>query len=80
MAAQEEQAATDVGEKVDEKNDSKLDVSKVGDSDSSEPEKPVPVMSEDEYPRGIALVLLSASALVAVFLIALDQVSTSGAP
>jgi hypothetical protein len=54
------------------------DVNHAGDSDSSDPEKcaPVKAIVDDEYPSGLKLVLLSAATLVAVFLIALDQVRT----
>jgi hypothetical protein len=50
---------------------------KAGDSDSSNEgtRNPVRHMSDDEYPQGFRLVLLAGASLVAVFLIALDQVS-----
>lgn len=37
----------------------------------------VPTMKDEEYPHGLPLVLLAGASLIAVFLIALDQVSTS---
>lgn len=45
------------------------------DSDDAETRKAVQQMSDDEYPQGFKLVLLAGASLVAVFLIALDQVS-----
>lgn len=50
---------------------------KSNDSDNSNAEmtKPDRHMSDDEYPQGFRLVLLAGASLVAVFLIALDQVS-----
>jgi hypothetical protein len=52
------------------------DVNNVGDSDSTHPEKPVHGMPDDKYPHGLNLVLLAGASIAAVFLIALDQVST----
>jgi len=52
------------------------DVNNVGDSDSTRPEKLVHGMPDDKYPHGLNLVLLAGASIVAVFLIALDQVST----
>lgn len=52
------------------------DVINVGDSDSAHPEKPIQGMTDDQYPHGLKLVLLAGASIVAVFLIALDQVST----
>lgn len=49
---------------------------KVEDSDSAEAIKPDLHMSEDQYPHGLKLALLAGSSLIAVFLIALDQVSS----
>ena len=46
------------------------------DVDDAEAEKPVQHIPDDQYPRGLKLVLLAGASLVAVFLIALDQVST----
>lgn len=53
------------------------EINKVGDSDSETPEKPIETIPDDQYPHGLALALLSGAALIAVFLIALDQVSIS---
>jgi hypothetical protein len=52
-----------------------LDVNVVGDSDSTHTEIPQG-MADDQYPHGLKLVLLAGASIVAVFLIALDQVST----
>ena len=49
---------------------------KFSDTDSAESRKPVQHMSDDQYPHGLKLVLLAGASLVAVFLIALDQVSS----
>ena len=49
---------------------------KFSDTDSAESRKPVQHISDDQYPRGLKLVLLAGASIVAVFLIALDQVST----
>jgi hypothetical protein len=48
----------------------------VGDSDSADLEKPVQDTTDDQYPHGLKLVALAGASIVAVFLIALDQVST----
>lgn len=52
------------------------DVNNIGDSDSPHPEKPIQGITEDQYPHGLKLVLLAGASVVAVFMIALDQVST----
>lgn len=52
------------------------DVKNISDSDSAHPEKLVQGVTDDQYPHGLKLVLLAGSSIVAVFLIALDQVST----
>lgn len=52
------------------------DMNNVGHSDSAHPEKPVHGMPDDQYPHGLKLILLAGASIVAVFLIALDQVST----
>jgi MFS transporter, DHA2 family, glioxin efflux transporter len=36
--------------------------------------QPYPPMTDDQYPHGLKLILLAGSSLIAVFLIALDQV------
>ena len=46
-----------------------------GEVDKAVLDSSTPEMSDDDYPHGIKLVLLSAASLVSVFLIALDQVS-----
>lgn len=46
-----------------------------GFSSNAGTSKPDQHMSDDEYPHGFRLVLLAGASLVAVFLIALDQVS-----
>lgn len=48
------------------------------DIETAEPEKAVQAMTDADYPHGLKLVLLSGAALVAVFLIALDQVRLCG--
>ena len=48
---------------------------KISDSDSAEPNKPDQHMSDDQYPHGLKFVLLAGASIIAVFLIALDQVS-----
>lgn len=52
------------------------DVNSIGDSNSTHPEKPVHGIPDDQYPHGLNLILLAGASIVAVFLIALDQVST----
>lgn len=52
------------------------DVNDVGDSGSVHLEKPAQGMTDDQYPHGLQLVLLAGASIIAVFLIALDQVST----
>ena len=47
----------------------------VRDSDSTNTDIPQ-VVAKDQYPHGLKLVLLAGASIVAVFLIALDQVST----
>lgn len=44
------------------------------ESDGTNLEKPVEVVTQDQYPHGLKLVALSSACLVSVFLIALDQV------
>ena len=44
-------------------------------SSTASPEKPVEDITEDQYPHGFRLVLLAGATIIAVFLIALDQVS-----
>ena len=43
-------------------------------------EKPNHDMTDDQYPHGIKLVILAGASIIAVFLIALDQVSSKSAP
>jgi hypothetical protein len=52
------------------------DVGNIGDSDSTQPEKLVNGIIDDQYPHGLILVCLAGASLIAVFLIALDQVSS----
>lgn len=52
------------------------DVTSVGDNDMAQLEKPIDSITDDQYPHGITLALLSGSSMIAVFLIALDQAST----
>ena len=52
----------------------------VSDTDGADAEKPIQAMTEDQYPHGIKLVLLAGASIIAVFLIALDQVSTHEQP
>lgn len=51
------------------------DVKTVHDNDSADPEKPIESVSDDEYPQGLRMAILVAATVIAVFLIALDQVS-----
>ena len=51
-------------------------VNNVGGSNTVHPEKPVQGMPDDQYPHGMKLLFLAGASIVAVFLIALDQVST----
>jgi len=45
------------------------------ENDTSDTEKPIAASSaEEEYPQGLKLVVLSSATIIAVFLIALDQV------
>lgn len=77
MAVSVEKATTAV-EKTDMAEPSIMngsDVKHDGDIESASLEKPMPGMTEDQYPHGMKLVLLAVASLVAVFLIALDQVS-----
>jgi MFS transporter, DHA2 family, glioxin efflux transporter len=46
-----------------------------GERDGTMQEKPKDVMTEDLYPHGIHFVFLAGASIIAVFLIALDQVS-----
>lgn len=76
--------ASEVEEKASEaggmKNHSTLDapdVKNAGDTDSKPSEQSPQETSKDEYPHGLQLVLLAGASLVAVFLIALDQVRIS---
>lgn len=50
--------------------------SDVDDSATAIPEKPVEGIIDDQYPQGYRLVVLAGATAIAVFLIALDQVST----
>ncbi len=52
-----------------------LDVNNAGDSASTRREEPIHDMPDDQYPHGLKLALLAGASIVAVFLIALDQVS-----
>ena len=47
------------------------------ESDRTSLEKSTHDMAEDQYPHGLKLVLLAGASIVAVFLIALDQVRTN---
>jgi MFS transporter, DHA2 family, glioxin efflux transporter len=51
------------------------DNDKISDNDSPQPEKDVQDTTDNEYPQGIRRILLAGASVVAVFLIALDQVS-----
>lgn len=68
-----------VGE-TDSPNPSTLnthEVDNIGHSDSLHPEKlDRGIITDDQYPHGLILVFLAGASLIAVFLIALDQVST----
>ena len=78
MAVPNEKGTQDFGE-TDSPKPSTLstsDVNNVGDSDSAHPEKPVQGMTDDLYPHGLKLVLVAGASIIAVFLIALDQVRT----
>lgn len=78
MAVPDQKAIMAVGE-TDSPKPSTLNqpnANSVGDSDNARPEKPVQAMTDDKYPHGLKLVILAGAALIAVFLIALDQVST----
>jgi len=78
MAVPNEKAIMAVGE-TDSSKPSTLNtpgVNNVSDSDSTQPENPVQEMTDDQYPHGLKLVILTGASIVAVFLIALDQVST----
>ena len=77
MALPNEKATIAVGE-TDSPRPSSLnapDVNNGGDSDSANSGKAVEGMTDDQYPHGLKLVLLAGASVVAVFLIALDQVS-----
>lgn len=77
MASSDSQATMTV-EETDTSKDETLDtseVNKVGDGESAQPEKAAQDMNEDQYPHGLKLVLLAGASIIAVFLIALDQVS-----
>jgi hypothetical protein len=51
-------------------------VGRAGESDNSAAfEKPVDEMTDDQYPHGLKLWLLTGASLAATFLISLDQVS-----
>jgi hypothetical protein len=52
------------------------DVDNIADGESNTSEKHAQHISEDQYPHGAKLVILAAASMVAVFMIALDQVST----
>jgi hypothetical protein len=49
----------------------------VSDSDIKEPQGQIRSMINDEYPHGMQLIFLAGASVIAVFLIALDQVSAS---
>ncbi len=53
------------------------DMDNVSDTRSVHPERPTQDMTDDLYPHGLELVLLAGASISAVFLISLDQVSTS---
>ena len=63
---------TDPSKASAQKGDS---MDKSSNTDSAEAEKPTQHMSDDQYPHGLKVVLLAGASIVAVFLIALDQVS-----
>jgi hypothetical protein len=60
------------------------DANNVGSSDTAEAhvekERSDHGMADDQYPHGLKLALLAGASIVAVFLIALDQVSTLTCP
>jgi len=78
MVVPNEKATMAVGETDSPKPStwSTSDVENVGESHSTPPETLVQGMTDDLYPHGLKLVLLAGASIVAVFLIALDQVST----
>ena len=51
-------------------------VNNVSDSDNTSREKHISKVAGVQYPHGLTLVLLAGASIVAVFMIALDQVST----
>jgi hypothetical protein len=77
MSVPNEKAAVGVESHSPQSSTSKTPtVNNVGGSDTVHPEKPVQGMPDDQYPHGMKLVFLAGASIVAVFLIALDQVST----
>lgn len=79
MAVPSEKAITAVGEPESPKSptlDTPDHANNIGNSDNLHQEKPVQEMSNQQYPHGLPLILLAGSSIIAVFLIALDQVST----
>jgi len=76
MAAPNEKTTTGIGG-ADPRSSpalNKPDANATSDSDMTTAEKPAHGVTEDMYPRGLNFVLLSGSAIIAIFLIALDQV------
>lgn len=52
------------------------EVATIEDKNQGSSDNPAPTMEDADYPHGLPLVLLAGASLIAVFLIALDQVST----
>lgn len=78
MAVPDEKS-TNLLEEADSLKGSTLDtpsLDNVANSDKAHLDVPPPPPSDDQYPHGMKLVILAGASLVAIFLIALDQVCT----
>jgi hypothetical protein len=79
MAPLSEKATMSIGDVDSPKPSSSnsLGVTNFGHSDTFHQKKLVQSVTDDQYPHGLKLVLLAGASIIAVFMIALDQVSST---
>jgi hypothetical protein len=77
MALPNEKAAMAVGEadSPQPSTSNTPNVNSIGGSDNEHAKTSIQSMTDDQYPHGLKLALLIGASVIAVFLIALDQVS-----
>jgi hypothetical protein len=77
MAVPNEKATMAVGEtdSAQPSTSNTPNINSIGGSDNENPKESIQSMTDDQYPHGLKLALLIGASVIAVFLIALDQVS-----